>query len=281
MKRTKIMKGNNGITLVALVVTIVVLLLLAGISLNLVLGKNGIISRAQEAKEITQNKYEKEQQDLADLDDEMFMGERISATPEDVLEGKTYYKENEKLSTGTMKNNEDKDVTINPGESYTIPEGYHSGEGTVTADGITDFTPGTATADNISEGKTAWVNGQKITGTGTDVKTAYTQGTTDSTKKLVREAIASLSIGTYGGPQKKTIDCTKYPGWESFTNENFSIVCSGINNGNSCVDVTWSPSWSYNASTGKVTFSGSMSYGSTNGYHTVNISLTGYIYYMK
>ena len=46
MKKKKLMKGNKGITLVALVVTIVVLLILAGISLNLVLGQNGIISRA-------------------------------------------------------------------------------------------------------------------------------------------------------------------------------------------------------------------------------------------
>ena len=51
MKRTKQQnqKFNQGITLVALVVTIVVLLILAGVSLNLVLGENGIISKAREA----------------------------------------------------------------------------------------------------------------------------------------------------------------------------------------------------------------------------------------
>ena len=53
MKREKIMERNGGITLVALVVTIVVLLILAGISLNLVLGQNGIISRAQDARNQT------------------------------------------------------------------------------------------------------------------------------------------------------------------------------------------------------------------------------------
>ncbi len=53
MKKEKIMQGNKGITLVALVVTIVVLLILAGISLNLVLGQNGIISRAQDARNQT------------------------------------------------------------------------------------------------------------------------------------------------------------------------------------------------------------------------------------
>ena len=44
------MKKNKGITLVALVVTIVVLLILAGVSINLVLGNNGIIARAKEAE---------------------------------------------------------------------------------------------------------------------------------------------------------------------------------------------------------------------------------------
>ncbi len=54
--KTKEMKG---ITLVALVVTIVVLLILAGVSINLVLGNNGIIDKAKEAQrksaEATQN----------------------------------------------------------------------------------------------------------------------------------------------------------------------------------------------------------------------------------
>ena len=44
------MKKNKGITLVALVVTIVVLLILAGVSINLVLGDNGIIAKAKEAQ---------------------------------------------------------------------------------------------------------------------------------------------------------------------------------------------------------------------------------------
>ena len=42
--------GKNGITLIALVVTIVILLILAGVSLNLALGSNGIVMKASEAK---------------------------------------------------------------------------------------------------------------------------------------------------------------------------------------------------------------------------------------
>ena len=46
-------KSQSGITLVALVVTIVVLLILAGVSINLVLGENGLISNAKEARDKT------------------------------------------------------------------------------------------------------------------------------------------------------------------------------------------------------------------------------------
>ena len=48
-QQKKIKNKAKGITLIALVVTIVVLLILAGVSINLVLGPNGLISRAQEA----------------------------------------------------------------------------------------------------------------------------------------------------------------------------------------------------------------------------------------
>ncbi len=41
------LKGQKGITLVALVVTIIVLIILAGVSIALVLGNNGIATKAQ------------------------------------------------------------------------------------------------------------------------------------------------------------------------------------------------------------------------------------------
>ena len=45
------MKRNNGITLISLVITIVVLIILAGVAINLTLGENGIFTKAQYAKE--------------------------------------------------------------------------------------------------------------------------------------------------------------------------------------------------------------------------------------
>ena len=47
------MSSNKGITLVALVITIIVLLILAGVSISLVVGDNGIMTRAKDAGEKT------------------------------------------------------------------------------------------------------------------------------------------------------------------------------------------------------------------------------------
>ena len=46
-------KGQNGITLVALVITIIVLLILAGVSIAMLTGDNGILTKATKAKEVT------------------------------------------------------------------------------------------------------------------------------------------------------------------------------------------------------------------------------------
>lgn len=63
-KREKMLKSKNGITLVALVVTIVVLLILAGVSVSLVLQNNGIINKSKEARRKYGEAKENEQTDL-------------------------------------------------------------------------------------------------------------------------------------------------------------------------------------------------------------------------
>ena len=48
------MRKKNGITLIALVITIVVLLILAGVSINLIAGENGIVTKAKQVAEKTE-----------------------------------------------------------------------------------------------------------------------------------------------------------------------------------------------------------------------------------
>ena len=50
-KDIKSLKNKNGITLIALVISIIVMLILAGVSLNATIGDNGIITQAQNAKQ--------------------------------------------------------------------------------------------------------------------------------------------------------------------------------------------------------------------------------------
>ena len=44
-------QNNKGITLIALVLTIIILIILAGISINLILGDNGLLGKAKDARE--------------------------------------------------------------------------------------------------------------------------------------------------------------------------------------------------------------------------------------
>ena len=50
----KKIKSNSAITLIALIITIIVLLILAGVTLSMVMGENGIFGKANSAKEKTQ-----------------------------------------------------------------------------------------------------------------------------------------------------------------------------------------------------------------------------------
>ena len=67
VKMRKMLKNKNGITLIALVVTIVVLLILAGVTLNLVLDNNGIIQKSKEARSETIVADEKSKVEMAYL----------------------------------------------------------------------------------------------------------------------------------------------------------------------------------------------------------------------
>lgn len=58
---------NKGITLISLVVTIVVLLILAGITIGTVFDDNGIIKKAQEAANATEDALRNEQEGLNSL----------------------------------------------------------------------------------------------------------------------------------------------------------------------------------------------------------------------
>lgn len=83
-----------------------------------------------------------------------------NASAANVLYGKTFYSNSYTKHTGSMTNQGAKTATLNPGGSYTIPAGYHNGNGKVTARALnnqakspTDITVGTAiTPDSGKDG---------------------------------------------------------------------------------------------------------------------------------
>ena len=70
MEKSKRIKENKAVTLIALVVTIVVLIILAGISISALTGDKGIINQVHTAKENTEIASWEEQIDLAIIDAE-------------------------------------------------------------------------------------------------------------------------------------------------------------------------------------------------------------------
>lgn len=72
MKKLKEENQENGITLIALVITIIVLLILAGITITSLTGKNGILTKAQEAQSKTEDAQKKELENLNNIDKIMY-----------------------------------------------------------------------------------------------------------------------------------------------------------------------------------------------------------------
>lgn len=116
---------------------------------------------------------------------------RSNATGNDIKTGKNAWVNGNKID-GSMPIIEAKEIVLDAGVKITIPEGYHDGTGTIEAEVLGNQTPGTAQAGEIVKNKTAWVNGEKVTGTmeldGSAALNDVLEGSTfyniDPTKKL-------------------------------------------------------------------------------------------------
>ena len=118
MKRK--LKNNKGITLIALVVTIVVLLILAGVSISMLTGENGIITQAQQSKLQTEIGKEKEYITLsvsALKGDKMSRGDTSEITSSELqTEMNKYTDEATVTGSGTLT------VTYESGRSYEVDQ---------------------------------------------------------------------------------------------------------------------------------------------------------------
>ena len=167
----------------------------------------------------------------------------VTAGAADTLTGKVLVTADGKVTTGTMPNNGAVSKTLDANTpSYTIPKGYHSGAGKVSVavetktvtpakaaqdvvpstgkvltkvsvaaipDAFADTSGADALAANILDGKTAFVNGVKLTGsmpdngsatatmdglttTSVTIPAGYTAGGTVSLTSDIEEALAAI-----------------------------------------------------------------------------------------
>ncbi len=135
----KKMKENKGITLIALVITIIVLLILAGVSLRLVAGNEGILNRAEKAVSKSNTESLKEEIELAisELRIAYYDGEDVPegvTSPDEYIQTKLngkkipsgiiiFDKDTGKLSLSDSNNKTEEIGTYSPEKGVTINKG--------------------------------------------------------------------------------------------------------------------------------------------------------------
>ena len=158
------LNNKKGITLIALVVTVVVLIILAGVSINAVLGDNGIIKKANQAASVTKEAEVKEAINRTILE---FYLTNDYETLEDFLKAKA-----EDGSIDSVTKNADGTLTVKKGEySVTVENKTNSSGGSgsggstggetqtpeITVSGIKVVADNTGTGSAITEADSVYL----------------------------------------------------------------------------------------------------------------------------
>ena len=157
------LNNKKGITLIALVVTVVVLIILAGVSINAVLGDNGIIKKANQAASVTKEAEVKEAINRTILE---FYLTNDYATLEDFLKAKA-----EDGSIDSVTKNADGTLTVKKGDySVTVENKTNSSNGSSSGGN----TGGETQTPEITIGETKVVANSDGTGSAiTDANSVY------------------------------------------------------------------------------------------------------------
>lgn len=207
-------KGEKGITLIALVITVIILIILATVTINVVLGEDGLIDRAQQAKEMTEQATLDEQQELNSL-----MGEftNLISEPETSIE-----------LIGIEISNPPTKTTYTVGENFettgmVVNAKYSDGSSKI----ITDYI--VTDGNNLPEGKTS-------------VNISYTEGEISKTTTQNITVVKLMNIVILNGDVSTEIYSFTVPKgytWKQYINseyntsngivyiENGKVMCKG------------------------------------------------------
>ncbi len=193
----KSIKEKRGITLIALAVTIVVILILAGVTIDAVFSENGIINKAKEAANSMNNAVANDQAELNDLLEEL--NEIMNSEWDNNIEIPD--PEPPKLDDTTGMQDETIQVEDEYGNKVTIPKGFEvvEEEGTTVPEGIViQDKDGNqfvwipvgrvykdSTGTNYSDIQLGRYTFNTSNGTPTPVQLAYTEQNPENYKQLV------------------------------------------------------------------------------------------------
>ena len=193
----KSIKEKRGITLIALAVTIVVILILAGVTIDAVFSENGIINKAKEAANSMNNAVANDQAELNDLLEEL--NKIMNSEWDNNIEIPD--PEPPKLDDTTGMQDETIQVEDEYGNKVTIPKGFEvvEEEGTTVPEGIViQDKDGNqfvwipvgrvykdSTGTNYSDIQLGRYTFNTSNGTPTPVQLAYTEQNPENYKQLV------------------------------------------------------------------------------------------------
>lgn len=211
------MKIEKGITLVALVVTIVVLLILAFISISLLMGENGIINKASESKEETIKAKEREMIQLTYQDLEMeytLYGTDITA--DRVWEKLKEYDNNIKVEMKAKEELGETEIVVekNSGEEYAeivYEETGHKYAGSLVIDENKARYEVTYNANRGYGGPTKQI---KIEGVPLTITTETPQRKGYSFKGWSKDSTAVVAEYTSGSKYTEDTNITLYAVWQ-------------------------------------------------------------------
>ena len=171
-------KGNNGITLIALVITIIVLLILAGVAINMAIDSDGLFGKAREASERWNRSITEEEAVIKDIFSML---------------------DNEEIDTGNNGNNDEEEpeyenIKLDSSELLLYPNTTETLTITVEPEGVevpaltwTSSDPSVAT---VSDGVVTWVSTGETTIT---VKDAYDFSATCKVTSLFQFTINTVT----------------------------------------------------------------------------------------
>ncbi len=212
-------KEEKGITLIALIITIIVLLILAGITLSMILGPNGIIQTATEARDKTEEAALNEQLMFNKVDD--FLEEQLKSE----LAEET---ETQKSIKIVFNSGENKTITLpTPEKEFNVEGGYTVDWGDETQNGESI----TYTYAEVNKEYTV-----TISGTCTGIKVKYYGG-------IKPESIIEIEQwGSTGLTNVKLTDCINLRRIASPTKNSFVNVDSFFETFSGCSSLTSIPS---------------------------------------